>query len=148
MFGSRLRSKTRRSKTRDLGGCDPKWRPQKSNTAKLRIWTLRIWGFRGPGFRSVRQVFCGDASRLFLEHFSKHLRSVLGRTELCHGVRNPRPQNPKSSTTHNNHLALFGKEVAILQPRVLNLQTEFIQYRTGVWKCLRSLSPDPSPSTG
>ena len=24
----------------------------------------------------------------------------------------------------------------------------FIQYRTGVWKCHRSLSPDPSPSTG
>ena len=25
---------------------------------------------------------------------------------------------------------------------------KFIQYRTGVWKCHRSLSPDPSPSTG
>ena len=68
------------------------------STAKLRIWTLRIWGFRGPGFRSARQVFCGDASRLFLDHSSKHLSSVLGRTELCHKVRNPGPQNPKSST--------------------------------------------------
>ena len=34
---------------------------------------LRIWGFRGPGFRSARQVLCGDAPRLFLDHFSKHL---------------------------------------------------------------------------
>ena len=50
------------------------------------------------GFRSARQVFCGDASRLFLDHFSKHLSSVLERTELCHEVRNPGPQNPKSST--------------------------------------------------
>ena len=25
---------------------------------------------------------------------------------------------------------------------------KFMQYRTGVWKCHRSLSPDPSPSTG
>ena len=25
---------------------------------------------------------------------------------------------------------------------------KFIQYRTGVWKCHRSLFPDPSPSTG
>ena len=41
-----------------------------SSTAKLRIWTLRIWGFRGPGFRSARQVLCGDASHLFLDHFS------------------------------------------------------------------------------
>ena len=48
-------------------------------------------------------MFCGDASRLFLDliesiTFSKHLSSVLGRTELCHEVRNPGPQNPKTST--------------------------------------------------
>ena len=41
----------------------------RSSTAKLRIWTLRIWGFRGPGFRSARQVVCGVASHLFLDHF-------------------------------------------------------------------------------
>ena len=29
----------------------------------------------------------GDASRLFLDRFSKHLSSVLGRTEICHGLR-------------------------------------------------------------
>ena len=76
----------------------------KSSTAKLRIWTLRIWGFRGPGFRSARQVLCGDASRLFLDHFSKHLSSVLGRTELCHKVRNPGPQIIRNE---NHHLALL-----------------------------------------
>ena len=63
-----------------------------SSTAKLRIWTLRIWGFRGPGFRSARHVLCGDASRLFLDNFPKHLSTVLGWTELCHEVRNPGPQ--------------------------------------------------------
>ena len=79
-----------------------------SSTAKLRIWTLRIWGFRGPGFRSARQVLCGDASRLFLAHFSKHLSSVSGRTELCHEVRIPGPQKPQIIRNENHHLALFG----------------------------------------
>ena len=64
------------------------------HSAKLRIWTLRIWGFRGPGSRSARQVLCGDAPRLCLDHFAGHLSSVLGRTELCHKVRDPGPQKP------------------------------------------------------
>ena len=72
---------------------------QQSKTAKLRIWTLLIWCISGPGFRSARQVLCEDASRLLLDHFSKHLSSVLGRTELCHEVWNPRPEKPKSSAT-------------------------------------------------
>ena len=77
------------------------------STAKLRIRTLRIWGFRGPGFRSARHVFCKDASRLFLAHFPKHLNSVLGRTELCHEVWNPRPQKPQIIRNENHHLALL-----------------------------------------
>ena len=64
-------------------------------------------GFRGPGFRSARQVLCGDASRLLLDHFCKHLRSVLGRTELCHDVRIPRPQKPQIIRNDNHHLALL-----------------------------------------
>ena len=88
-----------------------------SSTAKSRIWTLRIWGFRGPGFRSARQVLCGDASRLFLDHFPKHLSSVLGRTELCHEVRNPAPQKPQIISNENHHLALFDPS----EPR--NLET-------------------------
>ena len=79
----------------------------RSSTAKLRIWTLRIWGFRGPGFRSARQVLCGDASRPFLGHFYKHLSSVLGRTELCHEVRNPGPKKPQIIRNENHHLALL-----------------------------------------
>ena len=54
--------------------------PSSYGSGALR--SLRIWGFRGPGFRSGRQVLCGDASRLFLDPFPKHLSSVLGRTEL------------------------------------------------------------------
>ena len=55
-------------------GVSPLWHliptKQSSSTAKLRIWTLQIWGVRGAGFLSVGQVLCGDASSLFLDHFS------------------------------------------------------------------------------
>ena len=90
-----------------------------SSTAKLRIWTLRIWGFWGPGFHSARQVLCGDASRPFLDHFHKHLSSVLGRTELCHEVRNPGPQNPKSSATKTTtwHCSLASRKRCDLKTR-------------------------------
>ena len=70
-------------------------RCKKLSTSKFRIWTLRIWSCQGPGFCSARQVLCGDASRLFLDHFAKYLGSVLGRTELCHEVRYPWPQKPQ-----------------------------------------------------
>ena len=83
---------------------------------KLRISTLRIWGFRGPGFRSARHVFCGDASCLFLAHFPKHLNSVLGRTELCHEVRNPGPQTPQIIRDENHHLALLKRDICGSSP--------------------------------
>ena len=67
-----------------------------SSTAKLRIWTLRIWGFWGPGFRSARQVLCGDASRLSLDHFCKHLSSVLGGQSSVTRCGFPGPKNPKA----------------------------------------------------
>ena len=85
-----------------------------SSTAKLRIWTLRIWGFAGPGFRCARQVLCGNASCSFLCHFSKHLSSVLGRTDLCHDVRNHGPPRPQIIRDEDHHLALLGKDA----PRV------------------------------
>ena len=66
------------------------------------------FGVWGPGLHSVRQVLCGGASRLFLDHFSKHLSSVLGRTELCHEIRNPGPQKPQNIRNENHHLALLG----------------------------------------
>ena len=52
------------------------------------------------GWTPQSQSRCGHLcpSRLFLLHFSKHLSSVSGRTELCHEVRNPGPKKkPKSS---------------------------------------------------
>ena len=104
-----------------------------SSTARLRIWTLRIWGFRGPGFRSARQVLCGDASRLFLDHFSKHLSSVLGRTELCHEVRNPGPQNPKSSTIKTTTWHCL----------VLSL----CNFATHEWRCIQCI-PSPYENKG
>ena len=82
-----------------------KHRPLFSSTAKFRIWTLRIWGFRGPGFRSARQGPCGTRHAFFSHHFSKHLGSVLGRTELCHEVRNP---GPPKSPNHPQRKPPFG----------------------------------------
>ena len=38
--------------------------------------------------------------------------------------------------------------VVLLLSRGVSHRLQFIQYRIGVWKCLRSLSPDSSPSTG
>ena len=55
----------------------------------------------------ARQLLCGDASRLFLDYLSKHLSSVLGRTELCHDVWNLGPQKPHITCNENHHLALF-----------------------------------------
>ena len=65
-------------------------------------------GFSGPRipFRATGALW-GDLSRLFLDHFCKHLCSVLGRTELCHEVRIPRPQTPRIIRNENHHLALL-----------------------------------------
>ena len=43
----------------------------------------------------------------FFYHFSVHLSSVLGRTELCHEVWTPGPQKPQLISNENHHLALF-----------------------------------------
>ena len=49
----------------------------------------------------------GARHAFFFDHFSKHLSSVLGRTELCHDVRNPRPQKPQIIHNENQSLALL-----------------------------------------
>ena len=59
---------------------------------------VTVLGFSGPGLPFPRQVLCGDATP-FSYHFSVHQSCVLGRTELCHEVWTPGPQNPKSSAT-------------------------------------------------
>ena len=48
------------------------------------------------------------ACHAFFSLFSKHLSSVLGRTELCHEVRNPGPQKPQNIRNENHHLPLLG----------------------------------------
>ena len=63
---------------------------------------VRIAAFAGPGFRSARQVPCGDASRVFLDHLSEHLSSVLGRRETDR-VWNPGPQKPPIIRNKNHH---------------------------------------------
>ena len=68
---------------------------------------VTVLGFSGPGLPFPRQVLCGDAPRLFFDHFSVHLSSVLGRTELCHEVWNPGPQKPQIISNENHHLALL-----------------------------------------
>ena len=83
---------------------------QQSSTAKLRIWTLRIWGFQGAGIPSARQVLCGDMSHLILDHVSKHLSSVLGRTELSRGLESRAPKT-QIIRNENHHLALSETEI-------------------------------------
>ena len=49
----------------------------------------------------------GTRHAFFSIFFSKHLSSVLGRTELCHEVRNPGPQKRQIIRDENHHLALL-----------------------------------------
>ena len=60
------------------------------------------------GVSGPRIPFCATGA-LFLDRLSKHLSSVLGRTELCHKVRNPGPEKPQIIRNENRHLALFEK---------------------------------------
>ena len=49
----------------------------------------------GIAFRAAGALW-GRATRFFY-HFSVHLSSVLGRTELCHGEKPPKIREKKSS---------------------------------------------------
>ena len=74
-------------------------------------------GFFGPriAFRATGALW-GRATP-FLYHFSVHLSSVLGRTELCHEVWTPGPQKPQIISNENHHLALLeiGAEAELSQ---------------------------------
>ena len=80
--------------------------PQNSQKKWAKCMNFSFWPFLWfglPGrllrFSGRRIPFCATgalwghvtSSRLFLDDFCKHLSSVLGRTELCHEVRNPGP---------------------------------------------------------
>ena len=60
------------------------------------------FGFFGPriAFRATGALW-GRATP-FLYHFSVHLSSVLGRTELCHEVWTPGPQKPQIISNENH----------------------------------------------
>ena len=66
-------------------------------------------GRYGFGFFGPRIAFCATGAMWgratpFFYHFSVHLSSVLGRTELCHEVWTPGPQ---IISNENHHLALL-----------------------------------------
>ena len=65
------------------------------------------FAFFGPriAFRATDALW-GRATPFFY-HFSVHLSSVLGRTELCHEVWTPGPQKPQIISNENHHLALL-----------------------------------------
>ena len=65
-----------------------------------------FWFF-GPriAFRATGALW-GRATPSFY-HFSVHLSSVLGRTELCHEVWTPGPQKTQIISNENHHLALL-----------------------------------------
>ena len=67
------------------------------------------FGVSGAQDSVLRDRCCSVGTRHvpFLDHFYKHLSSVLGWTELCHEVRNPGPQISQIINNQNNHLALF-----------------------------------------
>ena len=76
---------------------------------RVRIWfkhrqvtdlDVADLGFSGP------RIPFGPtgALRISLDHFSKHLSSVLGRTALCHKVRTPGPQKPQIIRNEKHHL--------------------------------------------
>ena len=71
------------------------------NFKRRRVKDLDVMdlGFWGPGIPFWTTGALWGRVTPFRDHCSKHLSSVLGRTELCHEVRNPRPKNPKSSAT-------------------------------------------------
>ena len=93
--------RTVRKRTAKIG---QKQTAQKTDTAKLRIWTLRFWVFRAQDCLSRDR--CATP---FFYHFSVHLSSVLGRTELCHEAWTPGPQKPQIINNENHHLALLEK---------------------------------------
>ena len=65
------------------------------------------FGFFGPRIAFPATGALWGRATPFFYHFSVHLSSVLGRTELCHEVWTPGPQKPQIISNENHHLALF-----------------------------------------
>ena len=83
-------------------------RSVKSRQRKVMDLDVTDLGVSGPMIPfCATDALRGRVTPVF-NHFSKHLSSVLGRTELCHEVRNPGPQKPQIIRNENHHSALFG----------------------------------------
>ena len=65
------------------------------------------FGFFGPRIAFPATGALWGRATPFSFHFSVHLSSVLGRTELCHEVWTPGPQKPQIISNENHHLALL-----------------------------------------
>ena len=70
------------------------------------------FGLFGPkiAFRATGALW--GCATPFLHHFSVHLSSVLGRTELCHEVWTPGPPKPQIISNENHNLALLEKTLS------------------------------------
>ena len=65
------------------------------------------FGFFGPRIAFPATGALRGRATPFFYHFSVHLSSVLGRTELCHEVWTPGPPKPQIIRNENHHLALL-----------------------------------------
>ena len=104
------------------------------DTAKFTDLDVTVLGFSGPGLPSARQVLCGGRATPFLYHFSAHLSSVLGRTELCHEVWTPGPQKPQIISNENHHWALLDSVKSLQTTRFGNSSDFDIAERVS-WLC-------------
>ena len=95
-------AKERKRKYRD--GCTPEPVSQAPPSYGLGRYGF---GFFGP--RIAFRATCALRGRAtpFLYHFSGHLSSVSGRTQLCREVWTPGPQKPQTISNENHHLALL-----------------------------------------
>ena len=92
-----------------------KRRQMRTNAKSKNYQTPPSYGFGRYGFGFFRSRIAFRAtgalwgrSTPFFYHFSVHLNSVLGRTELCYEVWTPGPQKTQIISNEKNHLALSG----------------------------------------
>ena len=86
------------------------------------------FGFFGPriAFRATGALW-GRATPFFY-HFSVHLNSVLGGTELCLEVWTPGPQKPQIISNENHHLALLEKIVFLMSSKMVSNRSLLLKH--------------------
>ena len=81
--------------------------PTKTQTPPSYGFGRYGFGFFGPRIAFPATGALWGRATPFFYHFSVHLSSLLGQTELCHEVWTPGPQKPQIISNENHHLALF-----------------------------------------